>query len=181
MNKVLTIREDSVIIDENVLAIKEFRNMFDFYKTRDEGKEENAIKAFTYLHFMYDPESPYLFMPEEDREASIKKDFKGAFNPAHDQVFLDAEEKMKKLCESPISRLLNALKVSLDKMSLFLVTEEIQTGKDGNAATILSMHNNAAKLAQNFNAIEADFRKEVSKSRGNSRKAIDADDQSDLF
>lgn len=175
MNKVIKMDKDSAVIDENIVCIPEFKALYDSLSLED------AIKAFTWLHFMYDPESPYLFTSEDEREDLINNDMGRLSGIKRTTEFLQAKAKMEKLCIGPISRLLIGLKASMDKIAMHLLTEEITGGKDGNFREIVAVHKEVKNVATNFNAIESEFRKEVAKTRGNSKSAIDEGETSNDF
>lgn len=181
MQKIITIKEKKAIIDVNCLTVREFKELYEDFLAKDQ--EDKAIECFTWLHFMYDPESPYLGVAEEEREVKINRDFKYLNIPEmkRNHLFLRAEDKMKVLSETPVSRLLLGLKVSMDKISNYLISEDIVAGKDGNLSEILRLHQQSGVILKNFNSIEADFKKEVSKNRGNTRNAVDEDDTEDSF
>jgi hypothetical protein len=178
MTRIITVENEDVIVNEAILGIPEFRAMYDYYLEKV-GLEE-TVKAFMYLHFIYDPESPYMLLAEEDRKAAVKKDFRGKYRPSHDAVFLKAAEKMKSF-STPVARLLEALKTSMGKISTYLETTEVSTGKDGNLAEIIRLYKEVGNIVKNYNSVEADFKKEVNTSRGRARKALDEGEETDDF
>ena len=178
MHKILTTSEGKVIIDEVILGIPVFKKMYDFYTERG---VDTVLLAFSYLHFMYDPESPYIMTQEDFRQQKVEKDFKGNYNPSFDMVMVEAAEKMKELCETPTYRYLMSLKASMDKIANLLLTEDIISGKDGNLADVIRLHKEATTLIQNFNSVLSDFQKEIAKRRGNTKQAIDKNDSEEDF
>lgn len=170
MSKVITIVNDKLVVDENVLGIPELKAVYDFY----EG--EDRTLAFCYLHFLYDLESPYRGVPVEDREDQVKKDYKGKYKPKFDKVMIKAAEKMQELNYSAIGDLLDGLKSNIKSLSNELRQAEITTGRDGNINQFVALHKSIASVAQNFRSVEQDFLQEVEKTRGNYRRAIDEDD-----
>jgi hypothetical protein len=170
MNRLITTDGDTVIVDVNLLSIPEFRSLYDHYQK--EYGETDTIKAFQYLYYMYDPESPYFFLEEEDKEIKIKRDFKGRFNPQRDSFFIAAADKMKTFT-SPTARFLESLKISLDKIAMFIRNEEVASGKDGNFGELVRLHKEANNLLKNFNAVEESFRAEMTKTRSKTKRAVD--------
>ena len=182
MQKVLTIKENRVIVNEVVLVVPAFRKLYDYYVNKDDvNGVNNAISAFTYLHFMYDPESPHLFLHEDFRRERVIKDCPGDYNPSFDLPLVEAADKMKELCETPTQRYLQSLKVAMDNVGDYLRTAQVVGGKDGNLANIQQIQNNASITINNFNAVDAAFRQEVVKRKGSSKIAIDEDDLNSDF
>lgn len=178
MNKILTVKDDLIVIDENVLSIPELKAVLDHYTETVDRR--TAILALSYLHYTYDVESPYFELQEEERESTIRKDFRGNYNPKFDQVMIDAAEKMKSF-ETAVSRLVRACKINLDKISNYLEITEISTGKDGNLSEVIRMHEKMPIILKNFRAAERDLMAEVVKNRSQSKNAIDENDDSKDF
>jgi hypothetical protein len=182
MQKVLTIKENRVIVNEVILVIPAFRKAYDYYVNKDDvNGMNNAISAFTYLHFMYDPESPHFFLHEDFRREKVIKDCPGDYNPSFDIPLIEAAEKMKELCETPTYRYLQSLKVAMDNTGDYLRSAQIVGGKDGNLNDIQRAQNSASTTISNFNAVDAAFRQEVIKRKGASKIAIDEDDTNSDF
>ncbi len=178
MNKILTVKEDKVVINEVVLSIPELKSVLDYYTVNED--RETAILALTFLHYMYDPESPYWNQSADIMESNIRKDFRGRYNPKFDEVMINAANKLEEF-ETPISRAVRALKNSLDKLSTYLTNTEISTGRDGNMAEVLRAHEKYPIILRNFRSAVKDFTAEITKNRGNSKSAIDEDDDTDDF
>lgn len=175
---VITVKNDTVIIDVNILSIPELKAVKDYYD------EETAILAFQYLHYMYDLESPYRWTSEytpDKIEEKVKKDFKGNYNPKMDQVMIDAAEKMQELNYSVLGDLLTGLKENIRRISQTLKTEEVDTGRDGNINQFVALHRSIQMITKNYKSTEKDFAEEVSKRVGNHKRAIDIDDDNDLY
>jgi hypothetical protein len=181
MNKLFVLKNKKPVINDNLLLIPEFKELHDHLLTKDPSGEILGV-ALCQLYYLYDPESVYIYVEEDTREATIQKDFKhNDFNPNFDMAFLKAKAKAKELYVTPTQRLLLALKSSMDKISHYLMEEEITSGKDGNLSEIIRLHKESQFILKNFKSTEADFYKETSKNRGNTISAIDEDDTDDAF
>lgn len=174
---ILTVKNGKVVINVNVLVIPSLAKCKEYYEKK--GGEELVLKVFEYLYCMYDPESPYQLLVEEARETKIKVDKRGDYNPDLDEPLIKAAETLKELYETPIARLFRAVKVSLDKVSVFLGTEEVETGKDGSSSEIRAWHKELPTIVRNYKAVEAEFTQESAKARGNTKYGIDELDNND--
>lgn len=175
---VINIKDGVVVIDVNILSIPELKAVKDYYD------EETALLAFQYLHFMYDLESPYKWTSEytpEEVEVKVKQDFRGDYNPKMDQVMIDAAEKMKELNYSVLGDLLIGLKENIRRISQTLKTEEVDTGRDGNINQFVALHKSIQMITKNYKSTEKDFAEEVQKRIGNHKRAIDLNDEEDVY
>lgn len=109
---------------------------------------------------MTSPDSPYGNIPEEDKQDVIAEDVQGSFG-FEDEVITKALDKMKKLFETPTMRYYEAVKKSMENMSLFLNTEKIKGGKDGNAEVIDRIQSNVGKKMESFKKLEKIVDEEV--------------------
>ncbi len=179
MNKILTIDKGRVVVNEVVLGVPEFETLYnDFIEKYGEDVANNAFK---YLHFMYEEESPYFNIKEDEREDAIKADFGKGFKPSHELSFINAERKMQKLCNGPVHRFLSSLRISMDKISDYLSNTEVIGGKDGNFGEIIAAHQKGKEVIKNYNSVESDFKNEIAKKKGDTKKAIDAGETTDDF
>lgn len=171
MNKVITIKDGKVVPNENVLAIPELRAVYDHY----EGETRDL--AFQYLHFLYDLESPYRnIVDEEEREQMVRKDFRGDYNPRLDDPMITASEKMLELNYSLVGDSLDSLRINIKNINTALRTEEVNTGRDGNINQFVALHSKMNVMLKNYKAVEREFVAEVEKNRGDYKQAIDSED-----
>jgi len=171
MNSVITVKDNKVVIDVNILGIPELKAVYDAYD------EETRLLAFLYLHFLYDLDSPYRIGLESDREEKVRKAYRGNYNPKFDQVMIEAAEFMKEMNYSPIGDLLDGVKTNINKLANTLRTEEISTGNTGNMAQFLALHKGISDISKNYRSLEKDYLQDIEKNRGNSKRAIDEDDE----
>jgi len=178
MNKILTVSGNKVVINEIVLSIPELKAVYDHYCTTED--KETAILALSYLHWRYDPESPYHNISEDVMDETIRKDFRGRYNPKFDEVMINACRKIEEF-ESPVARVVEALKISMDNISVYLKTTELSTGRDGNLTEVLRAHKEMPIILKNFRSTVKDFMAETIKNRSNSKNAIDENDENEHF
>lgn len=167
MNKIITIKDNKVVPDINVLGIPSLKKCYDKFE------EEDRNLLFQYLYHLYDFDSPYQNVPEDEREDRVSKDFKGNFKPKFDKDILAAKETMKELMWSPIKDLLEGLKINIRNISVFLKTTEVEAGRDGNLPAFTSLHKSIKDIIKNYQSTEQEFLLETAKRRGNTQTAID--------
>jgi hypothetical protein len=63
--------QGNVVINHNCLSIPELKAIHDEY--------EDPIPAFNYLHFLFDIDSPYINMPDMEKEETLLIDFPGDY------------------------------------------------------------------------------------------------------
>lgn len=169
MNKIITIKDGRVIPNENVLSIPELKLLWE----RFDQEEETRNLLFLYLHHLYEFDSPYQNLPEDEREEVVKKDFKGNYKPNFDKDILKAKEKLEQLTWNPAKDLLEGLKINIKNIANYLKTAEVEAGRDGNLSQLTSLHKSVKDLIKNYKATEQEFLLENQKNRGNSKQAID--------
>lgn len=166
--KVITIDKGNVVIDENIYTIPEFKNLW---------KKTKSSVPFHYIWAMYDPESPYMNLTDEEREEQIKKDILTGEKFDRDSVeFSLAMKRAEKLYDSPIRKLMRGAKVNIDNLAMYLETVQIEHGRDGNLNTLINLHKNLLPLIKNFSAVESEYRQVVSRARGNAAGGLGEDD-----
>jgi hypothetical protein len=177
--RILQLDDGQAVINLNVMIVPEFKELHDHFMKIDPTGQVLSV-ALCYLFALYDPESPYFNLQDYEKEFKIIQDYKAEGFNSQDPIFLKAKVKAEQLYSSPTQRLLNGLKISMDKISDYLAEADIVAGKDGNFGEIMRAHKEARVILNNYKSVEADFFKEVSKNRGNSISAIDEDDEDDF-
>lgn len=128
----------------------------------------NYIQVYKYIFFTTcrNSTNPYVNLPEDTREQVILSDLAPIKFSLEDDVILDTIEKCKKLYETPVLRTFLGAKKMLDKVGQFLDTEEITTGKDGNASEIRAMLKELSTYWENYNKLENVLKEEQAKVKG---------------
>lgn len=165
--KILTVEKDSVVIDEVVLSVPEFKKIWELYKD---------ITPFQYLWAMYDPNSPYMNYTEDEREMKVLEDFPGNYS-VNDYEMHKAIKKCEELYFSPVRRLLKGTKTGVDKLSAYFEEMTIDSGLGGNLAQVKSALVDMPKIIKAYLEAESAYRQELQKSRGEIRRGIDDDYQ----
>lgn len=105
--KIFDINKGHVVLDPNVLAIKEFKKLWD----RDDSKDKsNAYNDISYITFVYDnsKDNPYRGYNIESRKKIVAKDVYGKQNVKLDKDVKNAINKFVELQETTYTRLLTA-------------------------------------------------------------------------
>jgi len=164
VSKILEVSEGKVIPGVECYTIPELKALLDLY--------QDPVPALCYLWALYDPQSPYQELPEEEKENVIAMDYTGEFDPMMDLEFMAAREKLAMLYETPISRFYKSNKVLLDKMSDVAMEAVISTGKDGNITQLQQQILRADKMIEGFKAAENAMKEEL-KVRGQMKTGYD--------
>jgi hypothetical protein len=165
--KILTVLEGKVVIDESVLSIPELKAVWETYQ---------EIVYLQYLWARFDPESPYFDYDETERLDKIIGDYPCDIN---DFTMIVAINKCEELYNSPIRKILMGAKKAVENLSLYLGTSEIESGRDGNLAQIVTTIKSLPQILKAYQEAENAYKMEVQKSRGNTKRAIDEDYNSD--
>lgn len=165
MNKLITIDKNEVVIDEIILSIKEFKELWE---------KTHSSLPFRYIWSMLDPESPYMNIPDDEREEEVTKDLE-SFDK-HSVEFVLAYKRAERLYDSPIRRLMQGARTNINNMANYLNNVTVEHGRDGNLNTLINFHKNLLPLIRNFSAVETEYRQIVSKARGNAAGGLGEDD-----
>lgn len=129
---------------------------------------DQYMEIYSYIFYLTCPDSTmniYCRLPEEAREEVIIADLKPTFY-LEDLMILDTIERCKALYQTPILRAFIGAKKMLDKIALYLDTEEITDGKEGNAATIRGIMKELPSFWDTYKKLETDLQKEQAVTRG---------------
>lgn len=166
--KFFDIVNGTVVLNHNCLSIPELKAITEAYK--------DPIPAFNFLHFYYDPESPYANLPEADREEVVLKDYPGE-HTLEDEVMINAMKKLSEMYITPTYRYYQDSKILLEKLGKFARTTDITTGRDGNLSALTMQVKSVGKTIQEFKQLEKVVMQELSEGqgrvRGGKKKAYD--------
>jgi len=167
--EIFDIDNGHIVINPTCLLIPELKAVHDFY--------ENAIPAFSFLHFLYSPRGAYCNVPETDKEEILLADFPGVYT-LEDDVMRLAMTKLELLTMSPTYRYYLANKSLMEKMGTFARTQPITAGRDGSATVLQSLLKSVGKTITEFKELEKIVQQEQdefkSRARGNKRIAYDS-------
>jgi hypothetical protein len=130
---------------------------------------DNYIQIYKYIFYTTCPDgtiNPYVNLPEDEREAVVMSDLAPIKFSLDDDVIVNTVDRCKKLYETPVLRTFLGAKKMLDKVGRFLDSEEITTGKDGNASEIRAMLKELSTYWENYNKLENVLKEEHAKVKG---------------
>jgi hypothetical protein len=142
---------------EEMFLVKAFRDMFNADKTKN---KEKFMQQLSYIYFMYDPRSPYMYITDEDsrrkeiiKEEGLSEDFKPS----------DKMEKAisvyKELTTTASMRLLESMRVAVAKIGEFLEAVDLFAEDDKgrpkyNADRITAVADKIPQLAKRLQETE---------------------------
>ncbi len=134
------------------------------------GFPDDYLTVLAYIFFTTCPDgtNPYVNMDEEHKEDIILADLKPDVF-LDDEIILKAIDKCKRLYETPVLRTFMGAKKMLEKVGKFLDSEEITTGKDGNATEIRGLMKELPTYWENYKKMETILKEEQAKVRGNAK------------
>jgi hypothetical protein len=171
---------------ESILLIKEFGILWEATrnKTKGDAKGEErtrTFKEFTYMYLMYDWESPYKAFSDTERHETSLEDSGLTGKELSDEFFQAACRKYQRIQETRMLKLLNGMYKSIDELTLFLSTVDLQERDiDGkpifNAKQISDTISGVGKTVTSLEAVEAIVRREkegdAAKLRGDRKPGI---------
>jgi hypothetical protein len=166
--KLFELRGDKVLATEHCYNIKQFKDVIDNYP-------DNYLKILAFVFYMScrSAENPYFNRPSEDLDLEILRDL-GADFSVEDLLVIKALEKAKQLYETPTVRAYNGFATMLDKLALYLETQDISDGRDGNISAIVQAAKNFDNIRKSFKGVAKDLEEEQSsRARGGSRLSYD--------
>jgi hypothetical protein len=149
LGKIIEVYKGDVITNTSIIVIPQLKDLPKEY--------------YTHLWALFDPESPYFNYEEHEREEKIQEDIPVNQN---DPKFVAAYNKCKEMYDSPIRKLLRGAKAGIEKLSQYLETTTVTSGRDGNITQVINAAKDLPRLIQAYQATEQAYRLEVQKSRG---------------
>lgn len=166
--KLFELKGKTLVPSEHCYAIS-------FYKKIMEAYPKNHIKIFEFLFYMScrSEDNPYFNRPQDDIEIEILKDIEADFD-IEDPLIVSALKKTMELYETPTTRAYNGISNMLEKLALYMNTQTITDGRDGNISAIVQAAKNFQAIRQSFKGVAKDLEEEQSsRARGGSRLSYD--------
>lgn len=166
------IQNGKVIPTEHCFALKDLKALMDNYK-----KDDQYLKIYQYLFYKYcpDPEINACFhLSTEIKDEFITRQVQIDFS-LDDSLIVAADETVKTLYETELSRAFNGIKTAVDNMAKVMATEIPTFGRDGSASAILQIAKNFDAVRQSYKGVYKDLMDEQKSSvRGQQRLAYDS-------
>lgn len=169
--KIFELVQNNVIVSAENLTIPAFTTIWNRDKSKD---KKQAFKEFTYIYHKSDYNSPYSNFPEDKKEEMIKADILGDKDYKASKEVIEAVEKYKQLQETPLQRLLQAVKNKVDDIATYL---EATTIDDENIKIVLDAFGKISTTVSNFDKLQqaVEKEKEQSNSRVRGDKIVNSD------
>lgn len=168
MIKLFDIENGKVMITPDVLLIPEFKKIVDTY--------EEPMAALAYIYFMLSPESPYMDVPEKDKQTVISHDVGGDFG-FDDPEIEEALKKAELLYTTPTRKFFFNAKKGLETLGDYLGSTSITEGKDGNFSSFQMSMSRVGKIIQEFKILEKEYKQETASAiRGGHEVGFDEDE-----
>ena len=163
-------------ISDEALLIKPLRMIFNRDRTKD---KEEYMQAVSYLYFMYDPRSDYMYITDDIERDRIIIETEGLIKVKKDVLLKEAVEIYKAHCNTSATELLKDSKIALDKIRDILrtadFTEEVNGKPKHTLNSLMSTSEKgivlAGKIADAERLIRKDIEEEVA-ARGNAKRKI---------
>lgn len=169
-------------ITEEALLVKAFGVLWKRDKTKDKSQ---VLRDFSFIYFVYDPRSDYMYLTDEqDRIENVKKSEGLPKNWKPDKDLLIAVEQYKQLTQTTSSLLLADTKITIDKIRTFLreidLTAEDEKGKPKYTInSIMNAVKDIPRLSEELSKAEMTLNREIEENgriRGAKVKKILEDD-----
>ena len=145
MIEVFDIKDNKVIPNANCYTIPELKALIEEY--------DDPIPALTFVYHSTSPQSPYMSLPEQDKETVLLADFPGPYSP-EEEVIINAIEKMNILFLTPTRRFYLNAKRRLVAMGKYLATASITEGRDSNFSSFNMALSRVGKTIEEFKKME---------------------------
>ena len=166
MIRIITCFDNKVVIDESILSIPEFNDLWQEYK---------SIKSFQCIWALYDPESPYMNFSEDEREDIVNRDYPDDDFDRNSLVFIKCKRKAELMYFSPIRKILKGAKSAVEKLAQYFEDTAIVHGRDGNVSAVSSALVNLPKIIKGYQEAETAYKQELQRVRGQLKRAVDED------
>jgi len=168
-----TIQQNSVVLDQHVFIVPEYKAVMETYG-------DYGIQVFKYIYMRYDFRVPgYANLSEDEREKVCQKDFnvKEDDSPVFESdcpIIKAAVVKYKELQETPSMRLFFAAKKSMEQLTNYLDSCEIDPylstrDKTSEIKTLTDTQVKIASIVDSYKKLETQVKMEIAQglARGN--------------
>lgn len=134
------------------------------------------MKIYAYLFYMScrSAENPFFNRPLTDLEDEVMNYLEAEFD-TEDPTIVIALKKVSKMYETPTVRAYNGIAKMLDNLAIYMETQTITDGRDGNITAIVNAAKNFDSIRKSFKGIAKDLEEEQSsRARGGANLAYDA-------
>lgn len=144
-------------------------------KILQESHPNAYMKIYMYLYYMSakSPKNPFVNKPEDELEEAVLSSIDANFS-TEDKEIRYALDQCKDLYQTATSRAYMGFKNMLDRLAIYMDTQTITDGRDGNITAIINAAKNFDSVRKSFKGIEKDLLDEqTSRARGGINVAYD--------
>lgn len=145
-----------VVLTENGHLIPEIKALVDKYP-------DNYFPYVTYVYMITGPDSPYVNIPDSEKEEVIIFDIQELFEEfdPFEPLLQPAIEKLNDLYKTPIMKLAEELGNEVNRFRMILRNEAIITGPEGNFKERMSLLEKIDKISSSYAKVKEQARKEM--------------------
>ena len=164
MVKIFDIINDRVVLNENILLIKEFKKLYE--------KHEGDLSPFCFIHFRTHPKSPFRDYDEKIKDELLKDEFPGDYNI--ESIEMQAcIAKCEDMYKTVRYRFWEGLKKKLEEFTYVMNHVKLNMDKEeGNFNEMIKLFEKVDKLFIAYEKAEKAKEDEL-KTRGNQQLAYD--------
>lgn len=133
--KIFDIVDNKIVVSPEVLEVPEFKAIWEADKDK---KKTNAFNDFKYIKFICDPDGPYSSIEYTRRVPIILMDTYGNDKKKVSKEVEIGLAKYKELTETPLQRLVKAVKFKIDDFAVYLMTTPITPDTEKSIMDIIS-------------------------------------------
>jgi hypothetical protein len=171
VGRLFDIQGGKLVPTEHCYTINWLKDIMEEY-----NEDHEYLKVYMYLYYMCFPnpdENPYFHFKTSEKEQTILEDIDAEFSTEDDSIQI-ALRNLKKMYETPTSRAYEGIAGMMDKLAIFMKTESITTGRDGNMSSIIQAAKNYDQIRQSFKGAYKDLQDEQqSHVRGDKKLGYD--------
>jgi hypothetical protein len=167
--------EGKLVIDPCILAVKQFRDIWEADKDKTKAK---TYSLFTGLYLLYNPESPYKEYPEAEKVRQVEeqylKPYKVKFKDENYQEL--GRQYLEFLKTTPSQYLLEAAKEKVYDIANFIKKTPLSAGRDGNILQIINTMEKMVKIFASYDTLKKAIETEklnMGSKRGNGEQGYD--------
>jgi len=169
--KVFDIKDHNVFITPETLSIEIFKNIF----TKDKSKDKTyANDAITFIYHTSDSNSPYADHSLEEKDARVIEEVLVDKKFKVTKEIDEARSIYKRLVLSPLERLLESTKNSIQDITDYLNEKTIDPDE---LKTKLDMMSKFSKFINEYQGLEKTVKKEKEATKGRVRGDVDIEDR----
>ena len=144
-----------VELNPNILLIPTYKALWEYY---------HSLDIFSYINFMYHPESPYANYTDDEKEDALSEMFPGL--DLYTLEYEAARDLFVKQCDTPLRKIYMGAKKATEKTVFFFENQQATGGRDGTIGQFKSFILESKKLMKAMSDTELAYKEELITARG---------------